>query len=555
MSDQTNIHTIVAIVIGKDNTSFYKKDGSIISIRADDHRLETLVLQANPIIARQGYVEINFENHSIFAEVSKKTNGFVKFFRAAKHKIVEVFTAKAEQDEAFFQAEALQTELEAVVEKEIIVEATADTMKEDIKKAEEASKPAPVEKPKPITKAMVEEHLSPIDEEKQDYSTEDTTIVAVIGDMVIPNIEKLRPYIEHAARFNTAEAIQNFFKRILPMIGERDHSIEDLLRFMEKGDLPLANDGCIIAYKRLNRKGKVYVDIHSGNVMQTLGCYVHVDLSLVDRNRRNKCSNGLHIARRDYIRGFTGSVLTLVKLAPEDVVTVPHGDCSKIRACGYHILFELDQDMTYAIENRKPITTVPGGAALLDKAIKGNHPGRICSTKIGGQKGSNLSFEGWDGQNPVVKDNGKETSCPTEPKEKVAKSSVSLDKENEPKADINTKDLIKKVKAQNESSVKKPAKKVSKKVKSKPIPKAVQKKMDEQPKTKAVKAGVKVEKKVTVSQPMTKAQKARKLYEDYINNADGTALAELKILQRTSKVSWAKLGFLDEEADLIKTSK
>ena len=77
--------------------------------------------------------------------------------------------------------------------------------------------------------------------------------------------------------------VQAFLARCAQFIDNRQHSVDDLMRFLERGDLPLADDGSIIAYKMLRRKNgseDIFVDCHSGNIPQRVGSvsYTHLDV-------------------------------------------------------------------------------------------------------------------------------------------------------------------------------------------------------------------------------------------------------------------------------------
>jgi hypothetical protein len=117
-----------------------------------------------------------------------------------------------------------------------------------------------------------------------------------------------------------------------------------------------------------------------------------MDISLVDHNRRNECSNGLHVARRGYIRSFNGNVCVLAKVRPEDVIAVPDYDANKMRVCGYHIIAELTPEQFQAVERNQGIDTAPGGAELLAKAMSGDHIGITQRVKINGGMGQNLEI-------------------------------------------------------------------------------------------------------------------------------------------------------------------
>lgn len=225
------------------------------------------------------------------------------------------------------------------------------------------------------------------------------TIIAVVDNKVIPGMEKIKTQFGRAAKMGSTVGVENFLRRLASVIEQRQHSVEDLLKFMERADLPIADDGTILIYKVLCVKKKedkeygsktIYVDCHTGNVEQFVGAYVCMDVSLVDRNRNNECSNGLHVARRGYIREFSGDVCVLAKLAPEDVIAVPTYDANKMRVCGYHIIAELGQAQYNEVKANRPITSTEEGKKLLAKAIAGEHINKTHEVRITEQKGGGV---------------------------------------------------------------------------------------------------------------------------------------------------------------------
>lgn len=221
------------------------------------------------------------------------------------------------------------------------------------------------------------------------------TIVAVVDGKILPGMERIKTQFNRAAKMGSTQGVERFLQRLAAVIEDRRHSIDDLLKFMERGDLPIADDGTILIYKVLRRRGSrtdgKFVDCHSGKVEQWTGAYVCMDPSLVDPNRRNECSNGLHVARRGYIRNFSGDVCVLAKLAPEDVIAVPEYDANKMRVCGYHILMELSDAQYNLVRSNRPITEDEEGKRLLANAIAGNHVHKTHEVRITGQMGAGVT--------------------------------------------------------------------------------------------------------------------------------------------------------------------
>jgi hypothetical protein len=202
---------------------------------------------------------------------------------------------------------------------------------------------------------------------------QDHTVVAVVKDQIIPDVDKMQGHITRAGKTDP-KGMNTFMVRLSEVVKDRAHSVQDLMRFMERGDLPIADDGTIVIYKVLKKKNGRYVDCHTGRVSQFIGSYVHMDPKLVDKNRGTECSNGLHVARRGYLGNFNGDVCVIAKVQPEDVITVPSYDPNKMRVCGYHILFELDDASYQKLRSNRPFTDNEKAQILLGRAISGDHP-------------------------------------------------------------------------------------------------------------------------------------------------------------------------------------
>ncbi len=456
MSDNENLNglRIVSAVADKDKVVFYKDDGDTLIIRQGDPRLKGLLDQVIPITTAGNVAVISLETFNVYEDFEKKTSGFVRFFKTAKSKMLHVFgmedTSVKEVSLPVYSQPASAPAPAATSNTGYTNAApVASQTQTESRKSDVGSTPKPQVKP-------------------EDMSTDtrnlkaDETIVAVIDGIHIPGIEDIEHLIAHALKNNSEIGVKNFLIRLSKMIDKRGHSVGDLLRFMQKGDLPIADDGSIIAYKALKLSSKashnyqfekrdnLFVDIHSGNVPQQVGSYVHVREELVDKNRRNECSNGLHIARRGYLGGFRGDVCVLTKIAPEDVVTVPHGDPNKVRVMGYHILGLISNEAYQLLLQNKGASSIPELKSLLADAISGKHVPVLEKVEIGGGYGTKVT---------VTPTNAKDTSDRKRilTKAEVAKAThVDKTSDSEPAAPILPKD-IHKAKKKAAKSVKKAA--------------------------------------------------------------------------------------------------
>lgn len=374
---------VKAALVDVRRLTLYLEDGSKYVIPQGNLAIQAIVDAVIPYSTKGLITELDLADFisNPYADYEEKSGGVVKLFRVAKKFVTNIFRTKEEKE-----AEATKHS--------VFLRATASSPIAVAAGLPDVSGVSGGKAVNAISEIMAQ--ATPIQKGESDALAEGDTVIAVVDGKVIPGVEALKNQFEHFAKTNS-KGLENFLKRIATVIDDRGHSVEDLLRFMEKGDLPLADDGSIIAYKILNndsRRGKGYfLDCHSGKVSQRVGSYVVVDLSLVDTNRRNECSNGLHIARRGYLGSFGGNVCTLCKIAPEDVVTVPHNDANKIRVMGYHILGLLSRDDFQKLKANKHMTDGTEAAKLLTSAMRGEHIERIEEVRITQQHGGGLQIK------------------------------------------------------------------------------------------------------------------------------------------------------------------
>lgn len=473
--------SVVAAIVDEQRITLYKPDGSTLVISQGDPRVRRIIDEVLPLVDQGREASIDLDMPNAYDDFEKKGNGLVRFFRVAKKAVAHIFAAPSSDV-------TIEPGMHGVVPAKL----------QDRIAAEPTSKLAAVEEivanAQPASAAGFDDMAT----------NDDETMIAVVGDTVIPGVEVLKEQLRYSANLGSTTGMENFFKRIAPVIGDRKHSVQDILTFMEKNDLPIADDGSLLVYKVLRKENGVYVDCHTRRVKQRIGSFVCVDPALIDTNRRNECSAGLHVARRGYIAGFGGDCCTLVKVAPEDVYVVPHGDPNKVRVRGYHILFELSNDAWAKLKRNTPMTSNPEAAKLLGRAMKGDHPRRIEEVLITGQQGQ-----------------GVVTTALNEKGERIkvkAGAATALDDKASPAA---PKVDPRSVDAQ-----------VAQRVSAKPsVPAAPAK-----------------------SKPMLsgRQQKARDLYEIVATASDPAtrkkAAQDLLAFKKKAKVSWEALGILDVEA-------
>lgn len=379
-------YNIVAAVVDTQQLTMYKEDGSTLIIKQGDDRLRPIVDQITPILLKNEVATIDFDHApNPYNTFEEKSSGLVKFFRVAKKVVSSLFGSSAPVEPAIVgrfpgtaQADDSKLATAQVAINDIMahaIPAGADNFSESFNSGSEA--------------------------EGGD------TIIAVVNNKVVPGVEKIQQHVSHSARLGSTLGTENFLRRISAVVEQRGHTVQELLRFMEKGDLPIADDGSIIAYKVLRSTDKpgVFVDCHTKKVHQRVGSFVCQDK--VDESRRQECASGLHVARRAYIGCFPGDIITLIKVAPEDVVAVPHGEPNKMRARGYHIIGVIPPEIHGVLRSNKPMTSDERAAKLLGAAIKGQHPARLEEVRIRGASGNDIVTT------QLVKDGTKKETSPS----------------------------------------------------------------------------------------------------------------------------------------------
>lgn len=410
--------TIVGISVDAQNAVLYLEDGSTVTIAQGDPRLPIIVETAKKQIPVDGSAVVDIAEpvkvRNEFKETEEGTGGLIKFFRVAKSFIKKFIDTESpekvdesvahisplelgikpgqtildveEADDLTYALEAQPAAVEEAVEAPVAEEVKSVVLTNDqkidlatIRMRELAGKGSTVDDP---------DFHKPITDEDPD------TIVAVNTQTgsVIPHAHKLSSQMKAASKLKDFRGFVNFLNRLEPVLKDRGHSAEDLMKFIEHGDLPIADDGCIVIYKRLKQKGNTFVDVHSGNIKQNVGSYVFMRPGLVDPNRRQDCSNGLHVASLGYLSSFSGNVTVMAKVRPEDVFAVPEYSHTKMRVCGYHILAVLPESLRSHVNSGGSISSIPEGKELLNKVLRGAHVGITELVEVGGHNGSNVTY-------------------------------------------------------------------------------------------------------------------------------------------------------------------
>lgn len=353
------VHKIVALSGSATAVTLYTAAGETILIRTDEKAIHVVCKDIIPALER-GETPLYVEpvNDNPFSSYQKESK-LVKFFAIAKDKVKALLNIQEDIQENRANLSVLTKYLE-----------------------EHAT---PASDPKAFLSRDFKKDISldVMEQRKEDDDTDTAdTVVALVNEVTpIIGAETMQKQIMQHSADNSTEAVDAFFQRLANKI-KCGHTPKDLLRFMEVADLPLAKDGTILAYKVLRSREGAFVDCHTQKITQWVGSIVEMPATLVDPNRNQDCSHGIHIANRRYIRDFRGDVCVLCSIAPEDVIAVPAYSRFKMRVRKYHILDLLTPIEYNLLKGGKPITDCADGKERLRRARNLEYPAATTHVQL-----------------------------------------------------------------------------------------------------------------------------------------------------------------------------
>lgn len=138
--------------------------------------------------------------------------------------------------------------------------------------------------------------------------------------------------------------------RFLDRLEKNPYALEaakdELYRFLERGNMPLTEDGCFLAFKRVRED---FSSIHNGPepVFSIPGTRVEFPRERLRIEQRGMTcsSSGLHVCSYGYLphfHAYDGNKVVVVKCAPEDLWSIPAGENDlKCQMVGYDVLREV----------------------------------------------------------------------------------------------------------------------------------------------------------------------------------------------------------------------
>lgn len=176
---------------------------------------------------------------------------------------------------------------------------------------------------------------------------------------------------KHVMKCITKGVTKKAYHKFLSKVKEnpRKYVEEELYAFLESGNFPIADDGDFYAFKKITSD---YKDDRTGTMDNRPGKYVKMNRKDVCDDRTQTCSAGLHFAAMEYARTYSGTKLVILKINPEDVVSIPNDyDNQKGRCCRYKVICELtDSNILDNMTNREFLRKIQEIETKNDKIIK-----------------------------------------------------------------------------------------------------------------------------------------------------------------------------------------
>lgn len=141
-------------------------------------------------------------------------------------------------------------------------------------------------------------------------------------------------------------------------------AVDELYLWLEKAGMPITEDGCFLAYKKVQDDYTSFHKNADGSACHhDLGTFVTMPRNQVDDRRHNTCSYGLHFCSFSYLPQYMGSQgrVLVVKINPAHVVSIPSDyDNAKGRTEELFVWSEVDQDKAqFAFSGSPVVNTSP----------------------------------------------------------------------------------------------------------------------------------------------------------------------------------------------------
>lgn len=143
-------------------------------------------------------------------------------------------------------------------------------------------------------------------------------------------------------------------------------SVKQLYSFLQNMNIPIDEEGYVLAYKGIRRD---YKDKWTGTIDNSPGSIIEMDRNKVSDDPNVACAEGLHLGSLDYAQGYASEGRVVVcRVNPRDVVSVPNDhNHKKMRTCRYEVLgnygdkldsvsFRKDDELEIEVEDDDEVT-------------------------------------------------------------------------------------------------------------------------------------------------------------------------------------------------------
>lgn len=147
-------------------------------------------------------------------------------------------------------------------------------------------------------------------------------------------------------------------------------TIDRVWDWVEAAGMPITEDGCFIAFKRVRDD---YTSFFDSKTVNRVGANVTLPRYLCDDRQEHTCSAGLHFCSQGYLPSYAGGQgrVLVLKINPTDVVAIPEEyGTFKGRACKYFVVSELEEAPRAQVETSNPLTTAVVETANIDQVAK-----------------------------------------------------------------------------------------------------------------------------------------------------------------------------------------
>jgi hypothetical protein len=198
-----------------------------------------------------------------------------------------------------------------------------------------------------VTKTVKEKSCGKIQIKNGSIYYNDKELINPLSDRIIKMIKGNLPF----------KPMVKFLENL--MENESIESIKELYLFMQKNNLPITEDGHLIAYRKVDDNYMSYHPNPDGSKNRNMiGDVVEKKRNEVDNDRNSTCSRGLHFCSIEYLPHYEGGhgKVMIIKINPKNVVSIPVDyNNAKGRCCKYEVVGEY----TGSNKEKKDYTEAP----------------------------------------------------------------------------------------------------------------------------------------------------------------------------------------------------